>query len=92
MKTFLWLLAIITLLVGCAIFIQKHSVPYEISGVCKKLITTQSRDGDRVYYKVIIQYADGSVEELDVDGRSFFTYKENQTYYFERSRFVWDKK
>jgi len=92
MKTFLWVIIAVFSLTGLIYFVQEHTETYEIKGICKKTLITYDHRSEHTDYTVIIQYEDGEVEDINLmDGKTYFTYKEGATYYFTRTRWVWNK-
>jgi hypothetical protein len=92
MKTFLWILGLVAFMVGSIMFIQAHTEEYQITGICRKTLITYDHKSQQTDYTVIIEYADGDVEEHNFFGsKNFFSYKEGETYYFTRTRWVWNK-
>ena len=90
MKTFIIICSIILVITALAVFIQDHTETYQIKGVCKKTLVTYDHRSNMTDYTVIIQYEDGSVQDIQMmNGASFFSYKEGETYYFTRSRWKW---
>lgn len=92
MKTFIWIVAIVLGIAGIIHFVNEHIESYQIRGVCKKTLITYDHRAEHTDYTVIIQYENGEVEDIQmIDGKAFFSYKEGETYYFTRTRWIWDK-
>ena len=92
MKTFEWIVIAVFSLAGLIYFIGEHTETYQIKGVCRKTLITYDHRSEHTDYTVIIQYEDGDVVDINLmDGEDFFTYKEGATYYFTRTRWVWNK-
>jgi hypothetical protein len=92
MKTFIIICSFILVITALAVFIQDHTETYQIKGVCKKTLVTYDHRSLSTYYTVIIQYENGDVEDItfrNEGGKDFFKFKENQTYYFNRTKWVW---
>jgi hypothetical protein len=91
MRTFLWSILIIGSIFGLCYFINIHQEDYQVKGVCRKTMIEYDHRAQQTDYTVIIQYEDGDVVDLHPYPNDFFTYKEGQTYYFTRTRWVWNK-
>jgi hypothetical protein len=70
-------------------FMHEHTQHYNMRGVCEEKMTTQNRDGDAIYYKILVRYENGEVKELTVNPEEYVNFTKGSTYTFNRSKFVW---